>query len=441
MSPLSLRRYRAERLLRERFDGVRERVLDIVGAKLRARGVSLAHSDLEGCYAQAWQGLYGKIIAGEAIANPDGWLVTVTFRRAIDEHRSAGLPAEELDQDRQGQERDLVEDLEDRAKVRMLLEGMRGALSRRELEAASLCYLQGLTRAEAAERMGIGGRRMQRLMEGGSSGSPGVAAKLGEIAQAISSGRFCEEHDSLMRAFAFGALDSAGERYEIARLHLEGCSACRAHVRALRGLSAVLPPVFLPGLLGGILGSGAGAGAGGVGAGADGASASGRAASRGGGRIAGVGRRVAGTGTRLVLRSGGRMAIGAKLAATGLAVLGAGAGAIALTSGSAGAGTRAAGTDTHGSGVVRVAPGVGSSSGHVAVSRPRRRRVRRQSRRRRSRGALQSGAAPVTASQGMPPPALREFGIERRAPQGKPAAPVRSEAPASSKAQREFGIE
>lgn len=434
MSPPSLRRYRAERLLRERFDDVRERVLDIVGAKLRARGVSLARSDLEGCYAQAWQGLYGKIVEGEAITNPDGWLVTVTFRRAIDEHRSTGLPAEELDQDRQGQERELVEDLEDRAKIRMLLEGMRGALSRRELEAASLCYLQGLTRAEAAERMGIGTRRMQRLMEGGSSGSPGVAAKVGEIAQTISSGRFCEEHGSLIRAFAFGALDPEGERYEIARLHLDGCPACRAQVRALRGLSAALPPVFLPGLLSRIFGRGAGAGASGEGTAR-------RIAARTGGRVAGVGRRAAGVGARSLLRSGGRMAVGAKLAATGLAVLGAGAGAIALASGSAGVGTRAAGSDTRGPGVVRIAPAAASSSGHVAVAGHRRRRLRRQSRRRRSGGASQPGAAPAAPSQGMPPAALREFGIERRAPRGTPVAPGHPEAPASSKAQREFGIE
>ena len=50
--------------------------------------MSLDASDLDACYAQAWQGLYAAMLAGEEIANPTGWLALVTFRRAIEEHRS-----------------------------------------------------------------------------------------------------------------------------------------------------------------------------------------------------------------------------------------------------------------------------------------------------------------------------------------------------------------
>ena len=56
MSPLTLRRYRAERLLRQEFKGLRGRVITAVRARLRVNGMSLDPSDLEDCYAQAWQG-------------------------------------------------------------------------------------------------------------------------------------------------------------------------------------------------------------------------------------------------------------------------------------------------------------------------------------------------------------------------------------------------
>src|SRR5580704_15055757 len=88
MSPLPLRRYRAERLLREEFAGRRAEVLAVVRARLRAQGVQMDPADLEGCYAAAWQGLYATLLAGREVANHVGWLTVVTFRRAIDEHRS-----------------------------------------------------------------------------------------------------------------------------------------------------------------------------------------------------------------------------------------------------------------------------------------------------------------------------------------------------------------
>src|ERR1700689_4971674 len=88
MSPLSLRRHRAERLLRDEFEGLRGRVLATVKGRLHASGVSLDQGDLEGCYAIAWQGLYAAVLEGQEIANPTGWLVLVTFRRAIEEHRA-----------------------------------------------------------------------------------------------------------------------------------------------------------------------------------------------------------------------------------------------------------------------------------------------------------------------------------------------------------------
>src|SRR5450631_4073118 len=88
MSPLALRRYRADRLLQQEFETMRGRVLAAVRGRLRTSGVSLDSGDLEACYAQAWQGLYTALLDGKEIENPAGWLVLVTFRRAIEDHRA-----------------------------------------------------------------------------------------------------------------------------------------------------------------------------------------------------------------------------------------------------------------------------------------------------------------------------------------------------------------
>src|SRR5207245_4242330 len=88
MSPASLRRYRAERLLREEFRALRGQVLASVRGSLRARGAGLDERDLEACYAQAWQGLYAATLEGQRIVNPAGRLARGTLRPAIDQRRA-----------------------------------------------------------------------------------------------------------------------------------------------------------------------------------------------------------------------------------------------------------------------------------------------------------------------------------------------------------------
>jgi DNA-directed RNA polymerase specialized sigma24 family protein len=324
MSPLSVRRYRADRLLRREFEAMRGRVVASVRARLRAAGVVLDPADLEACYSQAWHGLHTTMLAGDAeVANPEGWLALVTYRRAIDEHRSrvrtcayAAAPtghdgAGDTALDPSAVERDLAGELDDRARLRQLMEGLRGRLSPRERQAAALCYLQGCSRADAAARMGISEARMRKLMDGSRPGSPGVASKVGELLDTIRAGSYCAEQSSLMRGFAFGILDPDGERYALAMAHQRECPACRAHVLSLRGLAAVLPPLPLPLALGAGVAAGAGAGAGtgasvGTGVGAGGA---------------------AGAGGGWLLAGGGA---GAKLAVGCLVAVGVGASCVAL---------------------------------------------------------------------------------------------------------------
>jgi DNA-directed RNA polymerase specialized sigma24 family protein len=252
MSPSRLSRYRAERLLRKGFPELRSKVLAVVRAQLRGKGIALDAGDLEACYAEAWQGLYATVLGGEQVENPSAWLVLVTFRRAIDESRAAsragvveGGGGAACPSWSDAQAHDLAGELDDRTRLRQVFEAMRATLSARECEAASLCYLQGLSRAEAATQIGISEARMRKLMEGAGPGRPGVAAKVGELLDTIKGGGWCEQQSSLMRAYAFGILDPAGERHGLAVAHCNACPACRAHVASLRGLASVLPPLPL----------------------------------------------------------------------------------------------------------------------------------------------------------------------------------------------------
>jgi len=425
VSPLSLRRHRAERLLRDEFEGLRGRVLASVRGRLRASGVSLDQADLEACYAEAWQGLYAAVLEGQAIANPSGWLVVVTFRRALDEQRArarahragglagagtngrAGMVDPELET-ASGPERDLAAELDDRMRLRQLFEGLRGRLDGREREAATLCYLQGLSRADAAARMGVSEARMRKLMEGRGPGRPGVAGKMGALVETIREGDWCEEQGSLMRALAYGILDPDGERYRLALMHSSQCPACRAYVASLRGLAAVLPPVFLPWGLGasvlahaleGAHAGGAAGAAGGAGAGvpaaggASGAASTGGAASGAGAGVsaasgaAGVGG-AAGGGWLL---TGGPLS--AKLAVGCLLALGVGAGCIALEGRHRGP---ASGHRRHSARRSGVGAGEGTLAAGAVLSR-----------------SAAAGGSGVTAALTPRTRASREFGPER----------------------------
>jgi RNA polymerase sigma factor (sigma-70 family) len=358
MSPLAVRRYRAERLLRQQFKALRAEVLSAAGGRLRSSGVSLDPLQLDACYAQAWQGLYAAVLDGEQIASPTGWLVLVTFRRAIEEHRAQARLHRPARLDRQhgdrawqveldtelvrAPEHDLAAELDERAMLRQLFEALRARLGPREREAAVLCYLQGLSRAEAAARMGVSEARMRKLMEGSGSGRLGVAGKVGALVETIRAGGWCEEQGSLMRALAYGVLDHEGERYELALMHSSQCPACRAYVASLRGLAAALPPVLLPwGVGAGVLALAGEGGRGGIaGVASQGSAGATAGASVGaGGAGAQVGRGIGGAVSASGAAGAGAGAgggwllagpLGAKLAVGCLLALGVGAGCAAL---------------------------------------------------------------------------------------------------------------
>jgi RNA polymerase sigma factor (sigma-70 family) len=424
VTPDGLRRYRAERLLRKDFARLRSKVLAIVRSQLRRRGITLDASDLEACYAQAWNGLYAAVLDGEAVENPSAWLVLVTFRRAIDESRAARRVEVGAEADGAGAfetragaaNPDFAAELDDRDRLRQVFEGLRANLSKRECEAASLCYLQGLSRTEAAERMGISEARMRKLMEGAGRSRPGVAGKMGELLDAISAGSWCEQQSSLMRAFAFGILDPEGERHALAAAHCRACPACRAHVASLRGLASVLPaPLLSPLALAGGSAATGGQGAAGVGAPAP--------------------TRLAATG----LRVGGRFnggwsglagSLTAKLAVTALVVLGAG---YALL-----------GSRAHGNLPAARAAGSPALIDGEALSRLPFPGLRASARRNRSvRRPLDAGPRSAHGRRPGREAGSREFGPERvlREAATMPPAAAPAQPRNSSRPTREFGIE
>jgi DNA-directed RNA polymerase specialized sigma24 family protein len=442
MSPASLRRYRAERLLREQFRSLRASVVASTRGRLRACGAELDESDLEACYAQAWQGLYAAMLEGQHIANPAGWLAVVTFRRAIDEHRArarAGL--RERGGERPSGEplgavahagfgcaaaRDPALEIDERTRLRHLLEALRLQLSEREQQAAALCYLQGLSRAQAARTMGVSDTRMRKLMEGTGRGRPGVAAKMTALVETIRDGGWCEEQGSLMRGLAYGVLDPRGERHRLALMHTDGCPACRAYVASLRGLAALLPPA--PSLLPLLLAGGAGAKLAGAGA----ASGSTTGVSR-------LGEIAAEAGSKAASAASQRGATGGGLSAPGAVSSGAAA------SGAAGAGAAGGGWLLAGGGVgaklaagCLIALGVGAGcavlgAGRLAGGSPARAHARVHIHR-----ASHVPLPPV-------PAAVQHSGAATPAPARVAVTPSRAASASASgpaaRASREFGLE
>jgi len=271
----------AERVMEREYEQLRRPTVTALRARLAGQRIRFDDADLDAFYNQAWHGLYEQLVRGEQVENHAGFLVQAAYRRSIDELRRQhpDRQAADVDPDLTPQDVDLAQTLDDRRRLTGLMEGMRDRLSERECQAAALCYLHGYSRPEAAEALGLAPKRMEKLMDG-------VSQKIGGLVEELESGSWCESRSSLMKAYAFGVLDTEGERYQLARAHLSECSACRRYVRNLRGMGAIVPPVVLPlaalSALG-IGGAAAGAASSGSGSGGGAGAGAGAGASAGGG--------------------------------------------------------------------------------------------------------------------------------------------------------------
>ena len=237
----------AESFLADEYEGSKGEVQRTVAAKL---GDAAAAIDLDGAYNEAWHALYLRLKSGDTVDNHKAFLVTVAYRRALSERRAGRLEqatdAEELVA--VGVEQDIDARLDAEMQLRHFTQGLRAQLDDRELQAAALTHIYGMSRPEAAKLIGIAPRRMEKLMDRASK-------RINAVIGAVRPGELCDEFDSMVRAFAVGMLDEDGVRYQLARDHLETCSSCRRKVLLLRGLGAITPP--LPAAFGTVAAAGA----------------------------------------------------------------------------------------------------------------------------------------------------------------------------------------
>jgi hypothetical protein len=137
-----------------------------------------------------------------------------------------------------GVDNPIDETIDQQQEFKHFVEGMRSSLNQRELQAATLCYVYGMSRPEAAEQVGVRPKRMEKIMDE-------VSRKLRPVLASIKEGTWCEDRAVLINQFALGALDADSDEYREAVDHLEGCPGCRRHVLGTRGMTAVTIPSTL----------------------------------------------------------------------------------------------------------------------------------------------------------------------------------------------------
>jgi len=223
------------------------RIMQAARRRLIKTGLHISVDDLEEAYGTAWHELHALQLDGGDVTNPEGWLVDCTAKRFIDSQRKQrpGAFADDITTDdvEITSTEDVVELLDDQRRLRHLREGMREHLSDRELQVATLIYLRGHSRREAADLLGIEPKRLEKIMDGDNKSRKGITKTFGAIVAEIESGQWCQKRGSLMRAYAQNVLAPDGERYQLAREHLADCSACRRYVQSLRNLAGLLPPI------------------------------------------------------------------------------------------------------------------------------------------------------------------------------------------------------
>ncbi|HEV3071834.1 MAG TPA: sigma-70 family RNA polymerase sigma factor [Solirubrobacteraceae bacterium] len=218
-------------------------VIGVVRGRLMARKMRLDVSDLEEAYNIAWHGVCEQIKRGTKVRNLTGMLVEITFRRATDAYRAAA-PAQHVDVpvEERGADFDIDQQIDDQVKLRRFIARLKGRLNEQERSAVSLTLIHGYTRPEAARRLGISPRRMEKIMDG-------ATLKIGAVVASITS-RGCgdSEWTRMMRDYALGLLAEDHRDYARAQAHIESCDACRRYVLGLRGIAAITPPLlpFMP---------------------------------------------------------------------------------------------------------------------------------------------------------------------------------------------------
>lgn len=202
-----------------------ELIGNTVRGKLRGQHLPIDQSDVGALCSQAWEELHEKVARGERIPCAAAYLITIAYRRAIDELRRNG-PARRLAIDvdllATNEGADWATAMDNRARIHHYREAMREYLSGVEFAAVALCHIEGFSRPKAALLLGVSDRRVQKIMDRATS-------KLAGPVELIKEDEWCSHQMSKIRALASGILAPDGPRYALAMAHLKQCSVCRSY--------------------------------------------------------------------------------------------------------------------------------------------------------------------------------------------------------------------
>ena len=221
---------------------------------LAKEGLRVSDDDLRSAYNLAWHVLNSKLLAGETIHNPPGFLAQITHRRVLDDLRAQHQDRVQLvDVTQQSNifERhdassdDPAEHLDNLAELRAMAEAIADQVlfpNERDRQLVTLIVVHEYSRPQAAAQLGLSAKRVEKIMDG-TPEEPGLARKLTEIRALIRQGGWCESRRSLMIAYAEKLHPPGSPRHQAALKHLQHCVGCRAMLRAREVASLLLPPL------------------------------------------------------------------------------------------------------------------------------------------------------------------------------------------------------
>lgn len=238
MRPDTLPADQATHLAQQHYDALRVGVIATAEWLLRRKGCELAHLDIDQAYNEAWIALTEAVEDGKAPAafvasdappkQLRSWLVTVTFRRAIDFIR-ASHPERyvELAKADAHAGQPLTARVESRETLEQVLEVLTHRFSGRDARILVLLRFLGVPRREVAERFGLSPKRLNKVLDG-NKGKAGLLEQMDVYVTLISTGQWCDEQASLLAAFRLGWFAPGSPKDLAARAHLKRCSRCRA---------------------------------------------------------------------------------------------------------------------------------------------------------------------------------------------------------------------
>lgn len=164
-----VRRYRAELLARAHYGRLQAPVACYVRRVLGGAAECLPGQELEASYNMAWEALIEKMVQDSAPDCLEAWLRVVTYRKAVDHlrKRRSDLGRPLVDEvDGVGTVDDACDLASSREMVGTFLKRIEWRFGERSARIVACLWLEGLTHAAAAERVGVSTKRLRKILYG-----------------------------------------------------------------------------------------------------------------------------------------------------------------------------------------------------------------------------------------------------------------------------------